>query len=79
MVTMVAVAIKEPQRILEIVMKKIVDYFFCYVLAGAILVIFCIMLISIGVTEESVVSFVNNHRNAMCFIQAYIGYRLTEI
>ena len=66
MVTMVKAAIKEPQRILEIVMEKhfgILDFFFSYIVSGLILVIVFAVLLKVGATEESIGRFTEDHKS----------------
>lgn len=56
----------------------IVNFFANYCLAAGVLVIIAVFMIVSGVNEDRIVKFVNDHRNAFSFIQAYLAYCITE-
>ena len=57
----------------------IVNFFANYCLATGVLAIIAVILVVSGVNEDRIVKFVNDHRNAFSFIQAYLAYYITEL
>ena len=57
----------------------IANFFVNYCIAAGALTIIAVILVVSGVNEDRIVNFINDHRNAFSFIQAYLAYYITEL
>lgn len=60
-------------------MKRMIEYAISYALAGMFLMILLGVPIRFGVTEDSIMQFAEEHRGMICFIQAYMALKITEL